>query len=95
MFPLSPTKLRPCLNVLFDLRVYVVGMYIVCDFRLDTYHNSFFRKEGLTVFLIIFGKIHFLLILENSFFCKIKCDRITSLHGIHGGKTIIENRVTK
>ena len=32
---------------------------------------------------IIFGKMHFLLILENEFFHEIKSDGITSLHGIH------------
>ena len=31
----------------------------------------------------IFGKIHFLLISENPFFCEIKRDGITSFHGIH------------
>ena len=30
-----------------------------------------------------FGKIHFLLILENQFFHEIKLGGITSLHGIH------------
>ena len=33
--------------------------------------------------LMIFGKIHFLLISGNQFFHKIKRDGITSLHGIH------------
>ena len=33
--------------------------------------------------LIIFGKIHFLLISENEFFHEIKRDGITSFHGIH------------
>ena len=32
---------------------------------------------------IIFGRMHLLLISENYFFHEIKCDRITSLHGIH------------
>ena len=34
--------------------------------------------------LIIFGKIHFLLTLEKEFFHEVKCDEITSLHGIPG-----------
>ena len=34
-------------------------------------------------FLIILGKIHFLLISANEFFNKIKRDGITILHGIH------------
>ena len=33
--------------------------------------------------LLFFGKIQFLLISENEFFHEIKCDGITSLHGIH------------
>merc|ERR1719498_870629 len=33
--------------------------------------------------LIIFCKIHFLLISENEFFHEMKCDGITSFHGIH------------
>ena len=33
--------------------------------------------------LIVFGKLHFLLISESEFFHEIKCNRITSLHRIH------------
>ena len=46
-------------------------MYFVkCDWRM-------LSTARLTP-LILFGKMHFLLILENEFIHEIKCDRITS-----------------
>ena len=51
--------------------------YIVSGFRFSV------NGVNLVPVLIIFGKIHILLISEKEFFHEIKRDGITSLHGIH------------
>ena len=46
-------------------------------------HFISLKTQFLILALIIFGKMHFLLISENNFFHEIKRDGITSMHGIH------------
>ena len=50
--------------------------------RIDLYNE----RNRLTA-LIIFAKMHFLLISENELFHEIKLDGITSLHGFHDVKS--------